>query len=450
MFLLLPLGASGERQASRVETREVAHYTLPGLIQSLDLARDSDLAAAGVTRALGETVVLVFRPRSGATVREITFDTPISIYKLRRGLEPIRVRFSPDGQILAVSYVNRIHLYQVGTWVELRALGIDAEAVVSLPAPPKSIEPAKEPQSLPDPEANPAEYQRQWAEILADWARFTKEDAREAERIQQHGDGRTRVTDLAFSPDGRHLLASYCRGQCWLVGSDDRHIFWYAGGDDPVRLWDVSTGRPIWEKYYDPREVVATVTISADGKRFAVASEGRGVRFDGKGVGFFVGDIVTGEQLFVLPRIYFQGYTPSVSFTPESQLVLTRWDAPITSRKQHRARPWTYRYLAAFDAQTGGKRAEIRDPDGTLEAALSPDGRWLVTSGWRITTGWGSPKKMKIWDFADQRAVADIDISKTVLSRRIVDWIRFSPDGKHLLLANSTEGLVVAYSWQTN
>ena len=130
----------------------------------------------------------------------------------------------------------------MGTWFEAKVLGVEGEDMMRpVPQPQLSQRPLVE--KDPD-EINTGT--RKWVQR------------------KTLGDGRTRITDFAFTPDGNAVVASYCRGSCYDKPSSI--TFSYPSGHDPVRLWEIGTGRLIWEHDSGTKQVTDRVVLSPNGR----------------------------------------------------------------------------------------------------------------------------------------------------------------------------------------
>lgn len=401
LVLALVGGAFGpgapEHDAPQV--RKVREGQFSASILALDLAATSNLAAI----ALSDGGVRLWRIDTGQAVHALVFPEPDS--ELRDGIEvePMRVRFSPDGKRLGVSHLSRIHLYDTATWHEVFSLGIPGENAVR-------------PRRVPTLARRPAHEEEQTAQEMN--REFTKKMAA--------GDGATRITDFAFTPDGSAVLAGYCRGACY-----DNPGFYrieFASGADPCRLWDVQSGRILWERTYDADAVVERVVTSPDGKLFAAVSKRPGWTT------VQVHSLRTGERLYSLPSAPFLAVVPpSIRFTPDGKYFITFLASPRGKER----RPWEYQAL--YDPRTGAKVAEFAERIGAYDADISPDGRWLATPTSRLIT-------FKIYDVLARRAV--------FVERREFPWgwrgprvdtVRFDPAGSYLVVASGEAGRVAVY-----
>ena len=180
------------------------------------------------------------------------------------------------------------------------------------------------------------------------------------------GDRPATVRVVAFSPDGRLLVAGY-------VAADQ------TGG---IRAWDVATRKPRWQR--DVPGGVKSLSFAPDGKTLAIAH--------GKPSALLL-DPFTGLKVAEL------GPHPvdvrAVAYLPKSNRLATGSDGTI--------RLW--------DAATGKVSKELNGhPTEVWSLVASPNGKWLVSSG---------PDTTRIWDLA-----AGTELKGVILQER-----RFSYSG---------------------
>jgi WD40 repeat protein len=237
MGLSSGVGTEGGRKPA---IRERRVERLPAPILSLDVVPGSDLAVA----AMSDGRLRAWHLDTGEIVHEFGFTEPETDQRQKDegDVEPIRVHFAPDGKTLGVSYLSRVHLYDVGAWSELKTIGVEGEDV---------MRPILQPQlsSRPAVEKEPDDINtgtRKWLQR------------------KMLGDGRTRITDFAFTADGGGMVVSYCGGGCYDEPSFVRFI--YPSGHDPVRLWEVKTGHMVWEQHSEPNQITDRVVPSPDNR----------------------------------------------------------------------------------------------------------------------------------------------------------------------------------------
>jgi WD40 repeat protein len=404
-FLGARSGSAADAEPQAPTLREIRIQKLPASILALDLAGGLDLAAT----ALSNRQVLVWRLDSEAVVHDFTFPEPETDprQRLESDTEPIRVRFSPDGTTLGISHLSRIHLYAVSDWREITSLGIDGEDTArARPKPRLGMRPppGQETDKGPGPSLN---------QLTTDLA-----------RLFMRGDGRTRITDFKFTPDGRHILAAYCKGGCY----DSRRALRlgaFPSGNDPVRLWDLRTGRLLWEHSYDPKFTVEKLAVSGDGTFFAAVQHRPGeCRIE-------VHNLRTGETLYSLPQIRFAYSVPGPLFTPDGHFLITMHAEDGTQKR----RPWEH--LAMYEVSAGELVAEFSGRYAARNADLSPDGRWLATS-------WNGVR-FQIWNVQTRTVVATKSPREWLWSGPPIESVRFSPDGQWLTVASDSSGELAVY-----
>jgi WD40 repeat protein len=388
--------------------REARFERLGGGILSLDIAPNSDLAAAGLSGCR----VRVWRLDSAETAHEFIFPEPETDprQKFDNEVEPLRVRFAPDGRTLAVSHLSRIYLYEVGSWREIRSLGVAGEETMRRRPSPELT---RRPPPDKDHEEKPAPTLNQ---VFQDWF-----------KMKAQGDGRTRITDFKFTADGSSILAAYCGGGCYDIPGDRRGPF--ATGKDPVRFWDVSSARLIWERVLDPKQAPERVVPSPDGKWFAAASNSFGVC----AVGIY--DLHDGHRVASLPQVYFPREAPTLLFTPDSHYLITFRAEKGTPKFRH------WQFLAVYEVSSGRMTEKLSERQPVRSADASADGRWLATTNWRGL-------RFLVWDLQTRQPVLMEAPKEWIWRGPIIDRVRFSPDGRRLVVAADTVGMLAVYQFQ--
>jgi WD40 repeat protein len=219
----------------------------------------------------------------------------------------------------------------------------------------------------------------------------------EIRQFNEHQDG---LTSVAFSPDGKRLVA----------GSIDQTL----------RLWEVDTGRLI-TTYEGHEGIIWSVAFSPDGETIASASEDRTVRLwnvsDGSG------NLIDRTSIKT-----FTGHTNrvwSVTFHPNKNLVASgSWDGTV--------RVWN------VDANTD--ELALQEPFAmynreVLSIGFSPDGR-LLAVGLRHVE---NDNPLKLWDVATGRELQSFDTK----SRHD---LAFSLDRSRLATAGAADGTIIIWN----
>jgi eukaryotic-like serine/threonine-protein kinase len=161
------------------------------------------------------------------------------------------------------------------------------------------------------------------------------------------------VHEVAFSPDGTQIVAA--------SGQEVSEGEWAY-----VRLWNVATGGPIWEK--GPPQAVSQVAFSPNGQMIL----GRSLRDEGSFV--FLWSAGTGQLLHTLTGQY---EILDAAFSPDSSLV-------VTGCGDRRARIW--------DAATGQELRVLQGHSHPVDTVVfSPDGT-------KVLTGSGGDSTARLWD----------------------------------------------------
>jgi WD40 repeat protein/tRNA A-37 threonylcarbamoyl transferase component Bud32 len=227
-----------------------------------------------------------------------------------------------------------------------------------------------------------------------------------------------RISQVAFSPDGRLLAASGGR----VVGG--RGPEW-----GEIKVWDTTTGKEVFSRTED--RLVSGLAFSPDGQRLASASKevvvwepasgrevlrlpGAGGRVafspDGKRLAAVSGlataavyDAATGRQLFSLKGHSLE--ITGVSFSPNGQQL-------ATSCRDGTIKMW--------DAATGRPTRSLQGHAGPVGSVrFSPDGQRLASTG--------TDQTVRMWDATTGQMILTLRIT-TFVAFSVV----FSPDGKRL------------------
>ncbi len=201
------------------------------------------------------------------------------------------------------------------------------------------------------------------------------------------------VNGIAVSPDGAEVAS--------------------AGRDGAIRIWELSTGRPVGEPLTGHDGAVWSVAFSPDGKMLASAGDDHTVRRWDTASHQQIGDPMTGHDDVVR----------SVAFSPDGAML-------VSGSFDRTARLW--------DARRGTPVGNpLRGHHGWVFAvAFSPDGRRVATGGYDHTVG--------VWDVATGTPVAPLREVDT----GPVNAVAYSPNGR-LLLSGSQFGDLMIWNPDT-
>ena len=199
-------------------------------------------------------------------------------------------------------------------------------------------------------------------------------DAHTGQRIKQFTGHRLGVWDGTFTPDGK--------------------VFISASEDGSLRSWDVASGRTL-HTFLGHRAPVVRLALSADGKQVLSASEDDSAR---------LWDVGTGETRFELPSR--EGAIRGVAFSPDGlrlatageDAILRTWDArngrPLMTYSGHGARIGNVSYspngqwiltsgtdleAKLWNARATRYAADISSHDPTSSVELDASGKRLLT-----------------------------------------------------------------------
>ncbi len=235
------------------------------------------------------------------------------------------------------------------------------------------------------------------------------------ERWHKTEPGGVTLLSLAYSPDGRRMMAGYGDADKWGVG--------YAGY---AKLWDATTGDVLIDRFPGRRGGVFSVAFSPDGAQVAMATSTGPLE---------VWDLASCTQVHTMRE--HDTYVWAVAFSPDGRYLASGGhDSSI--------RLW--------DRTTGAQIRTYAGRPGITGLAFSPDGQWIVSAGdacrlWSVDTGLelaifhgpsqrvafspdgsqiasGSDDQVKLW-------FATPNLQLTVGGHGAhVKCIAFSPDGK--------------------
>jgi WD40 repeat protein len=224
----------------------------------------------------------------------------------------------------------------------------------------------------------------------------------------------------AFSPDGRLYLDGGDSGtlRVWEVASgnqvlelpvvigvflpDGKHLLGHKG-EKTISLFDLATGQEV--RQWSPGEAVVSLAVTPDGKRVVSGHADKALR---------VWELGTGKDLCRL-----EGHTEPATavFSPDGKQILS------ASARDRTVRLWE---------ADGGKL--IRTLDDFKDAAPMP-GHDLILQAFFVGGGrqvaayvWGSEKSLRVWDAARGSLVRKQDLGEDFHKDAAV-----SPDGRWLL-----------------
>jgi WD40 repeat protein/serine/threonine protein kinase len=242
------------------------------------------------------------------------------------------------------------------------------------------------------------------------------------------GWGRSLVTSLAFSPDGKRLISASmdktikiwdvsrgevihnCNGHedsIWsaAVSPDGKYIV-SGSGDGTVRIWNIDTGEQV-RKLSGHNGSVFSVAFSPDSKRIISGGADKTIR---------VWDVATGKELKTLSghreSVYAVVYSPDGRhIVSGSSGVIKIWDAA------------TGEELKALSGHTNSVRSLV----------FTPNGKRIISGGYDAT--------VRIWD-----AETGDEVMTLFGHNKNVEALALSPDGKRIVSGS----FITAKLWDAN
>jgi WD40 repeat protein/beta-lactamase regulating signal transducer with metallopeptidase domain len=205
--------------------------------------------------------------------------------------------------------------------------------------------------------------------------------------------GSTSITAVSFSPDGASVA-----GLEW--------------GKHQVHIWDVPTGQP-------------KQTLQADGDL------GRALRFTPDGRRLLALTLSRREAGTVTVWDLAQGKLHGRLDTPEGAMLVSPDSKKLIVCGQRYGGPGFKSFVTVWDLETLRRDTELQEPAGLgnlRAAALSPDGRTLALSGALYGPDDRSKYVVLLWDLAKQQARLTLDHDQD-----FVQYLDFAPDGRSLV-----------------
>jgi predicted NACHT family NTPase len=277
----------------------------------------------------------------------------------------------------------------------------------------------------------------------------------------------SRVHCVAFSPDGKFLVASDSIGQIylWEIGeekqifafqadtlwiwsiafSPDGNIFATAGGSKTIKLWDLKTGQ-LLKTLTGHTNSIRTLSFSLDGQIIASAGEDETIR---------LWDINSDEHLKI--NLEDTNRVNSIAFSPDGKIIATSnynaqkicfWDVK------------TGECINIFKGDTGQIKSISWKSDGTSIVSGSADGTiciWDINTGNCLKTLYGHSDAIESVAFShdnqiiasagDDKTIKLWDVNKGICQKVLeghnqsISSIVFSPDSK--ILASGSEDQTV-------
>ncbi|SRR5579883_1535360 len=349
----------------------------------------------------------------------------IGTVRLREGNVIFKLAYSPDGKMLATGTgelrKNCIRLWDTATGKQLRVLQPELNQIKSLAFSHNG-------------------------KLLASLS-----------ELRGPASGGVHVWDTASGKEILTLRHAETEGWAIAFSSDGRRLA--AGGWDTICIWDTTSGKETL-RIKDMKQSIFDFALSPDGKTLATADHQYTI---------CLRDAITGKELrrLLMPRISRKFLSPSVTFSPDSQVVaggssdgsVYLWDMAtgrerlkIPGRNKWRnTRGFSLdgpnrvvfspggKYLAAgnegfvFDAATGKERCQLQDFHRWIRSLVfSPDGKTLAGEG---------DHRVRFWD-----AATGIEIFKDAAHQDTISSVVFSPDGKTLYTADRNNSIG---AWET-
>lgn len=192
--------------------------------------------------------------------------------------------------------------------------------------------------------------------------------------------------NITFSPDGKYLATEM--------------------GINTVHIWDTALKKDMFEIVLD--DTVRVISFSPDGKWLATGSWDNTIS---------IWNIATRDEV---SRILSKGEVWNIEFSSDNRWVIVRGGYS--------------RDVQIWETTSGQKIAQLDHSEQLRVAAVSSDGKWLVTT---------SSGYVRVWETATGREISQIEFKNSL------ETVIFSPDGKWLLIKSPSWEDDTSSIWET-
>jgi WD40 repeat protein/tetratricopeptide (TPR) repeat protein len=369
----------------KLDPKSAAILTLKGHQGAIDSVRFSSDSKRLVTASSDKTARVWDLENAGAAIR------PLEALSKDRVLV---TRFSRDGQLIAVASGGSVRLWDAATGRlvrELPAVGDGAVCSVAFsPTDDRLL-------AVGYGGTHDVSYVALWdIDAGTELARFAGAIDRPGEMIDANVGA---VGALAFSPDGKYLVAGF--------GTKNFFVSFSFPLVPPLKVWEVATRRLI-HRLDGHRNYCVSLDFSRDGTLLASGSR------DGTAI---IWSTKTWKAMHTLrnpgPASGYLGMFEDVAFSPDGKTLA------LASRGGS---------VQLWDVATGKILQTLKGHSNAVQAVVfSPDGRTLASGS--------SDETVRLWNVETRRELMQLDRGGVELGQ--VHSLAFSPDGQHLLVGGN-------------
>jgi WD40 repeat protein len=237
-------------------------------------------------------------------------------------------------------------------------------------------------------------------------------DAESGEMLMMIDDHTGMLTWAAFLPDGKRAISS--------------------SGDNSLRLWDLETGREL-RRFSCPNHGPDCAVVSPAGRLVASAGYDKSIR---------LWDVESGR--LVRRLMGHTNWTSTLSFSPDGRLL-------VSGSMDRTVRVWDVasgQEVACFTGHADGIRAVAFLPDGRRVLSGGggnfEQGKWACGSDFALHL-WGLPRTLPA---VEPSSVAAVEVARFQGHTRGVIQAAVSPDGKRLV-SSSQDGTIRLWDLET-
>ncbi len=375
----------------KLSSKSAAVLTLKGRQKAINSVGFSSDGKRLVTTSADKTARVWDLANAGAAIRP-----------LERSGSSVMARFSPDGQLIASASGNSVRIWYAATGRLVREISAGDEGrVFSVAFSPTDT------RLLAVGYGEAADVSHvALLDIDARRAPARLPGATDLPGLHAHSEYRA-VGALAFSPDGKYLVA----------GFGSKRLFASGALPAPLKVWKVATRRLMGRLTGHINSCLA-LSFSPDGKLLASGSRDGTVILWSTATWKQAQTLENPDRDAPTRRSGWQGSVEDLAFSPDGKtLALASFGGTVQ----------------LWDVATGKLLETLKGHSSAVSAvAFSPDGRTLASGS--------NDRTVRLWNVETRRDLMQLDPGSAELDQ--VRSLAFSPDGKQLLAGSDRSAVL--------